>query len=1073
MMEKQELESKQKAFAASLVSIVYAFVMQLTQGLSLVPNHPEYAPYINASIFVPAIASILFGKLIGATGAAGGRFLDASGTTLLASTKSGGVAAQSVLTGLDLTHLILMASDFIGAWVVGSLTEKPAVRWDSFAVRFQDMQTWSRLFQNTLGSIIGLGMFDSLLSSYATAVNQGLGVDYATSTFVKIFFLNSIVLVIFIPITLLLYEFGDIIVQMRALAKDKSLRKVAKNVVKEEAVTIISTRLTETALAENIWTPILVKFRANLDQEVTYKIEAVSTANYYPAFDNTKPLKKGEIWEQKFFIMSSKQKNVNFKVRITPAIQNIGEVQQQNIPETIANVTAKSYNPNSNSATLVLFSIINTIMVGASVLWNNLLQFNVDSALTSLKQSWVVILSTGGLEAVIMVPVLMYLRRRWAMADSESLTVGFGTDLSERSQKIYQSIGSNVGHFFEYFGTKLQRSMKLFLVFVTTVSVLLLGLEGYNDLTIKGYTIMYSSQLLIIGALAIVLWLGGYKGIDILRSAGLIEEEKYEIQEGKVVKKFKPEKDFLANAPNEVTFTITNPTKQNGIRFRFLSQDTVSPPLVEMPVPPGGRAVFKTSITPRDTGTRNIMAVVYPLFDENGGYIDENAAEPYTHQYVNYQVQSETQIGLSKDQESKLKKLLVLVGGLLVIIYGGGVFAQQVVGGQSTYTLLSNNTPYLLALQVPFVWAYFYIQNKSKLIKGEMESIIEQINAMDNLAKDMNDKLDKSVLKSRAFTKNINSVLQTTLSSVAGLSAMKHLNDIISKQIEDSLGDDFTQQISKVVKDEDMTFFQGISSQIISDNFSYDFQKVIAKEKEATPQMGSSEENTDETGGASPVDNNELKNRIKARIMEDYRDKIKKQTSKKLSEELKKKSSDSFVNTYKDELTANLKKSLSKEFKKQIKDEQLINDIEEKIFELIGPEVQEKILEELNKTVFNREILSSIAENLDTQLGTNIMTEFEDSIGTAMESKMTDTIKQQLEVKYEKEVQVKLEVKIKKLITKELNKRGDRIINDLLSSKLTTDIENKMISTLQSSIADKLDSVVDMAIDNSLVTMLA
>ena len=160
-----------------------------------------------------------------------------------------------------------------------------------------------------------------------------------------------------------------------------------------------------------------------------------------------------------------------------------------------------------------------------------------------------------------------------------------------------------------------------------------------------------------------------------------------------------------------------------------------------MPVPAGGSAIFKTSITPISTGTRNIMMVVYPLFDEKGAYIDENEAEPYTHQYVNYQVQSETQIGISKDQESKLKKLLILVVGLVGLIYGGGVFANQLVGGQSTYTLISDNAPYLLALQAPFVYAYFYIQNKSRLIKGEMENILEQINAMDNLAKEMNTKL--------------------------------------------------------------------------------------------------------------------------------------------------------------------------------------------------------------------------------------------------------------------------------------------------------------------------------------------
>ena len=1084
-MQQVELENKQKAFAVSLVSVVYAFVLQLTNSLQLIPHQSEYAAYINVAIFVPAIASILFGKLIGAAGAAGGEFVNTTGTTLLTPNSVSAASSQTLISGLDLTNIILMVSGFIGAWVVGSLTEKPNARWDTFTARFTDIQTWSRLFTNTLGSVIGLGMFDSLLSAYGIALNNNQGIDVATTNFVQSFLLNSLILVIFIPITLLLYEFGDILVQMKAHAKDKSLRKVAKNVQKEDAVTVISARLTDNALAEDIWTPISIKFRANLNQETIYKIEAVSTANYYPAFDSTKPLKKGDVWSQKFFIMPSKQKNVEFKVRITPAIQNLGEAEQENVAETIFTCNAKSYNPNSNSATLVLFSIINSIMVGASVLWNRLIQFNVNSTITSFQNSLPVVLSTGGLEVIILVPIFMYLRRRWTKSDSESLTVGFGTDLSERSQRVYQNISSNVSNFLDYFGTKLQRSIKLFLVFVTTVSALLLGVDGYNAIVqtnyFKNLPSYVSYQLLIIAVGAIILWLGGYKGIDILRSTGIIEEPKHEIQAGTVLKQFKPNSDFLENSPNEVTFKIVNPTAQKGIRFRFLSQDTISPPLVEMPVPSGGSAIFKTSITPIATGNRNLMVVAYPLFDEKDQYIDENSAEPFTHQFVNYQVQSETQIGISKDQQSKLKKLLLLVVGILALVYSGGLLSNQLIGGQSTGSLLANNAPYLLALQAPFVYAYFYLQNKSTLIKGEMESIIEQIDAMDNLAKEMNDKLDKSIISSKTFSKTINTTLKTAMDSVKGYSAMNQLNDIIANQVKTKLGDDFTQQISKVVKSEDVTFFQQASSKVISDNFTNDFQKIINKEQSQLPQVPQTP-SADPTNPSDPSvpaststgteDKNALKSRIKEQIKDQYGDKIKKQVNKAITQELKKKSDDSFVNQYKAQITANLKTQLTKEFKKQVKDQTLIDDIEGKVFELIGPEIQKEILDQLGKTVFNRNTLSSIAENLDSQLGTNIVGDFEDSIGTAMESQMADTIKQQLEVKYEKEVQAKLESKIKKTITRELNKRGDQIIDDLLNSQLSTDIENKMILTIQTTFANQIDSVVDAAIDTSIDALL-
>ena len=388
-MDKQELETKEKAFAASIVSVVYAFVIQLTQNLALIPNHPEI--HVDASIFVPAIASILFGKLIGAAGAAGGQFVSSAGSSIITRTSS---TASVPLTGLNLASLLNMVSSFVSAYVVGSLTEKPSVQWDSFMSRFTSLDTYSRLFQNTLGSVIGFGMVGSLLSQYSITLESGQGLDTATANFVQTFFLNSAILVIFIPITLLLYELGDVFVQVRAHTKDKSLRKLAKTPEKEDAVTIISARLLETALTQDSWTPVQVKIRAKLDGENVYKIEAISTANYYPAFDSTKPLKPGEIWEQKFFIMPAKQKNVDFKIRITPQLTN--EADQENIKETIVDVKGKSYNPNSNSATLVLFSIINSIMVGASVVWNNLVTFSqsINQGIVHLQQSCVVVGST-------------------------------------------------------------------------------------------------------------------------------------------------------------------------------------------------------------------------------------------------------------------------------------------------------------------------------------------------------------------------------------------------------------------------------------------------------------------------------------------------------------------------------------------------------------------------------------------------------------------------------------------------------------------------------------------------------
>ena len=68
-------------------------------------------------------------------------------------------------------------------------------------------------------------------------------------------------------------------------------------------------------------------------------------------------------------------------------------------------------------------------------------------------------------------------------------------------------------------------------------------------------------------------------------------------------------------------------------------------------------ATFKAVVTPIDTGVRDILAIAYPLFDSKGNYIDEDEAEPIGNQRLTYPVVAAGQMGLSKEQGDKLKKL--------------------------------------------------------------------------------------------------------------------------------------------------------------------------------------------------------------------------------------------------------------------------------------------------------------------------------------------------------------------------------------------------------------------------------
>ncbi|OLS28618.1 MAG: hypothetical protein HeimC2_05630 [Candidatus Heimdallarchaeota archaeon LC_2] len=133
--------------------------------------------------------------------------------------------------------------------------------------------------------------------------------------------------------------------------------------------------------------------------------------------------------------------------------------------------------------------------------------------------------------------------------------------------------------------------------------------------------------------------------------------------------------------------------------------------MVELHVSPGEIVNFKIAVTPLHQNTSDILAVVYPFFDEEENLLDFDEAEPIARQDINFVTSAQTSLGITQSQQQKLFK----IGGAGAIIGIGVSFLNQLFPDYPEIgELIKENGPYLALLQAPFLYVYFYYQNKLK-----------------------------------------------------------------------------------------------------------------------------------------------------------------------------------------------------------------------------------------------------------------------------------------------------------------------------------------------------------------------
>lgn len=684
-----------------VLSVLYSAVNQLFAGLNI--STTLTTDNLNVGLFVTATGAIIFGR--GSAGAAAGL-----GEILQEVQKM--IAGEG--SALHLGTVMAAASLAIGTWLTGFLGRDEQTLPKSFSGIIFSKSQMKKLGIDTIAAIVGTSLTSNFLYVFGSQLQEGASLQGGVPIFLSKFLEDALVILLFVPATLIMFDGVQLFNKKRDAILEALLRKIDVQIpVNKAGVDEISVSLPQRSLTVGLWSPIVLKFTNTRDKVAAYSMEAVSTSKLYPHKDQSKKLQPGETWIQTFFALPSKQDSVNIRMRIIPEVKR--KFKEVISEETIVEFEATTRSQTSLMNTLVGFSSINGVLLGGAMVWDKVLEFFADyqTFLEQLKNASKLMFATAAVEVLIFGGAIggMFYKQKKKLADAP-LKLSFSNDIED--QTYQEIIESKFAKWVERYKTKLIPLSKYTVYVAAVVTLIVFSREAFLVLTDPSYTPENPEYVLYSIVILLVSWIFGMRGMELLHELGIMKKSPYTFKKGSVITKFQPLGQFQEGVPTSVVVIAKNPSKDNGIRIKLEGFDTISPNIVELHIAPNETSQFKIAVTPLRKEKQDILALVYPLFDKDGEYVDFNEAEPFERQEISYEVVGQTSLGVTKKQADTLKKF----GGFGGMITGALLIVNQYVNIPDFEQLIRDNAPYLAAMQAPFVYAYFTVSNRLKQMAG-------------------------------------------------------------------------------------------------------------------------------------------------------------------------------------------------------------------------------------------------------------------------------------------------------------------------------------------------------------------
>jgi len=275
-----------------VMSFLYAINSFAIGEIKLLPNAPDGGGELRPFIFIPALASIIFGPIVGSFSAGIGNLLI-------------DFIQDRLIQGdiLDLGNFAGMVGNFLGAAVVGFLAWRLKFEKDDKVIL--SGKIWLKYLQNAVAAIIGMGLVTGETIGLLRVAFQKSTWEVGNIIATSIFFSNTLFLAItIIPLQLAIGTYEKI----RAKRYDKALHN-SKNVtlLEEpdkspaliEKFEIIPGAGTD-GLVKGEWSQIKMIIRNNTYVPMTFRLEINCEDRINPSVSYTKLLKSQEI-DEKFF----------------------------------------------------------------------------------------------------------------------------------------------------------------------------------------------------------------------------------------------------------------------------------------------------------------------------------------------------------------------------------------------------------------------------------------------------------------------------------------------------------------------------------------------------------------------------------------------------------------------------------------------------------------------------------------------------------------------------------------------------------------------------------------------------
>ena len=307
---KKDLNSLKENLLFAITFAIFYGIEAFFLNEEAFTGYGQYRPLV----FLPALAAIVFGPLVGAFVGGFGNLTNDIIKKMIVQHKP-----------LHIGHLFGFLGNFIGAYVVGVLSIDVDVKSKGLFSK----ESFKGYVWDSIAGSIGMGGVTGFIIAFGElAVGKITTIENALIFSGTITFWNSVFMTLLLPM-LPLYGYLEKIHLEKKKRKAKELTEIQIAKLEKEAfANLIGGRFIDSLPLEKEWAEMGIKVKNKTNDTMRFRVEIIGPDIIQPSTMYTKKIPPGEIDEVTFSIYPLDKGERHFKVRIVPRSENINKARE-------------------------------------------------------------------------------------------------------------------------------------------------------------------------------------------------------------------------------------------------------------------------------------------------------------------------------------------------------------------------------------------------------------------------------------------------------------------------------------------------------------------------------------------------------------------------------------------------------------------------------------------------------------------------------------------------------------------------------------------------------------------------